>query len=224
MNWLPMRRSIAAVAVVLVVGTACGGSGVPTEAEDEAAARRMVLTAADAPGFVEEPQADDDGPGPIDRCVNDNPLLVGENPRGVDGPDLTKDDGDLRVQSGALLGVKEADAARAFSDLEGALTSQCLKDAMRETFAGGTGPGVVVRDVAIAPLAAPGGAEQAAASRVTVGLERGRERASVYVDLTVLRRDRAVAGVFTFAMGQPFPDTERARLTTLVAERMGNQG
>jgi hypothetical protein len=120
--------------------------------------------------------------------------------------------------------VKEAEAVRAFSDLEGALTSQCLKDVMRDTFTGGAGPGVVVRDVSVAPLVAPDGAEQAAASRVTVGLERGRERASVHVDLTVLRRDRAVAGVFTFSMGQPFDDGERVRLTKLVAGRMGDDG
>lgn len=224
MNWLPMRRSIAAVGVVLVVATACGGSGAPTEAEDEAAARRMVLTSSDLPGFVEEPQGDDTGTGPIERCVNDNPLIVGENPRGVDGADLTKDDGELRVQSGAFLAVKEAEAAKAFSDLEGALRGQCLRDAMRETFTEGAEPGVVVRDVSVAPLPVPEGAEQAAASRVTVALERGRARTSVHVDLSVLRRDRAVAGVFTFAIGDPFPDAERMRLTGLVAGRMGDQG
>ncbi len=97
-----MKRSIASVVLVLM-GAACGGSGPPTEAEDAAAAGRMVLTAADAPGFVEELAGDDEGPGPIERCVGDNPLIVGENPRGVDGADLTKDGGNLRLQSGAFL-------------------------------------------------------------------------------------------------------------------------
>jgi hypothetical protein len=157
----------------------------------------------------------------LDRCVNGNALLVGDNPRGIDGEDLTRDGGNVRVQSGALLAVKEAEAVTAFSDLRGALESQCLQDSMKETFAGGSEPGVVVRDVRVTGLPSTQQAgTDAASSRVLVTLERGRQRALVYVDLTVLRRGRAVAGVFTFQMGEPFADTERRRLTDLVARRM----
>ena len=134
-----------------------------------------MLTSADLPGFWQEPDVDDDGSA--DRCVNDNPLLVGENPRGVDGADFTKDDGDLRAQSGAVLAVKPAEAAKAFSDLTAALSSQCLKDAIRDTFTRGAQRGVVVRDVSSSPLPKPDVPAEAAASRLAVSLERGRERA-----------------------------------------------
>ena len=214
------RRITVAVAALVLLGSACSGTKTPTAAEDEETARRIVLTSADLPGFSQEPDVDDDGSAPMDRCVNDNPLLVGENPRGVDGADFTKDDGDLRVQSGAVLAVKPAEAAKAFSDLTAALSSQCLKDAIRDTFTRGAQRGVVVRDVSSSPLPKPDVPAEAAASRLAVSLERGRERTTVHVDMTALRSGRVVGGVFTFSMAKPFPDDERVRLTRLVADRM----
>jgi hypothetical protein len=214
------RSVTAAVAALVLLGSACGGSKTPTAAEDEETARRIVLTSADLPGFSQEPAVDDNGTAPMDRCVNDNPLLVGENPRGVDSADFTKDDGNLRVQSGAVLAVKPAEAAKAFTDLTAALSSECLKDAIRDTFTSGAERGVVVRDVSSSPLPKPDVPAESAASRLAVSLERGRERTTVHVDMTALRSGRVVGGVFTFSMAKPFPDDERIRLTRLVADRM----
>lgn len=217
----PSRIVVWIAALGLLAGAACGGNDdAPTAAEDEEAARRIVLTSADLPGFTREPAEEDDPAGPLDRCVNNNPLFVGDNPRGVDGDDFTKDDGNLRVQSGAVFAVNESEATKGFADLEGALASQCLRDAMRETLRTSLDPGVTVRDVSNAPLAAPNVADQSAASRLTVELEAARERASVIVDLTVLRDGRVVGGVFTFGFQEPFPEAERIRLTRLVGERM----
>ena len=224
MRTFPIGIRTVVCAATLVLASGCGGSETPTAAEDEKAAKRIVLTANDLPGFQTEPLAADAGPSPLDRCVNGNPVLVGENPRGVEGDDLTKDDGDIRVQSGAVFAVREAEAGKAFSDLRSALVSQCLKDAMKETFVSGAEPGVVVRNVTVTPLPAGKAGIESASARVTVALERGRERASVHVDLTVLRHGRAVAGVFTFQMQQPFADRERLRLTQLVAGRMTGNG
>lgn len=221
MRTVPTQIMTVVSAATLVLASGCGGSDSPSAAEDESAARRIVLTANDLPGFEREPPGPDVGTSPLDRCVGGNPLLVGENPRGVDGDDFTKDGGDIRVQSGALFAVKEPDAGKAFSDLRSVLGSQCLKDAMKEAFSSGAESGVVVRNVTATPLPAPDAGVESAASRLVVALERGRERASVYVDLTVLRHGRAVAGVFTFQMHEPFAERERLRLTQLVAGRMG---
>lgn len=110
------RHTTVFTAATLIVGMACAsGPDGPTAAEDEATARRIVLTVADLPGFTTEPPEADAGTSPLDRCVNGNPLLVGDNPRGVAGDDLTRDGGNVRVQSGAVLAVKEAEAVTAFS-------------------------------------------------------------------------------------------------------------
>ena len=224
MTTLLTRTLALAAAALLLLGPACGGSDTPTEAEDEAAAARMVLTSADLPGFELEPEDDeDDEESPFDKCV-DNPLFTSEDqPRGADGGDYTQDDGNVRVQSGALLTVKESEAREAFADLERALSSQCLRDGLKAGLEDDADPGLQVGDVTTSPLPALDLDGQSAGSRLTIPLEADGESVSLFVDMTVLRDGRVVAGVFLLQIGSPFPDAERIRLATLVAERMGGK-
>jgi hypothetical protein len=215
------RRAVAAAAALLLVAACGGGSDIPSAAEDEAAARRVVLTSADLPGYTEEPGDPDERSSAIDRCVANNPLLnVEDNPRGASGPDLTMGDNNIQVQSGALFAEKEAEAEEAFSDIQAALSSQCLKDEMRKSVQEAVDPDVNVQTVSAQTLPAPGGTDQSVASRVTVPLESGDEQLTVYADLTFLREGRGLAGVFTLQAGSPFPDAERTRLAGVVAERL----
>lgn len=211
----------AAAAVLLVVAACGGGSDLPPAAEDEAAARKVVLSAADLPGYTQEPADPEDRSSAIDKCVANNPLLnVEDNPRGASGPDFTKDDDNVQVQSGALFAEKDADAQKAFSDIQAALSSQCLKDEMRNTLEEAVNPGVVVGTVSADMLPAPGGTDQSVAARLTVPLESQDEQLTVYADLTFLREGRGLAGVFTLQAGAPFPDAERTRLADVVGERL----
>ena len=220
MNKRAVRTVIVAI-VAALLGAACGGADTPTAAEDKAMAERIVLTAADLPGFTMEPEeTDTDAATGFEDCV-DNPLLGGEdNPRSVDGADFTQDDGDLRVRSGAFVAAKVDEARSAFSDIAAALPGQCLKEGLARAIRDGADRGLTVRDITAAPLPKVEGAEDYAATRLTVPIEVGRQRVSLYVDMTFLRKGRVLAGVFTFRSGAPFLDSERTRLVDLVGERL----
>ncbi len=219
-------RTLAfAAATTLLAGAACGGGSVkPTAAGDRATAERIVLTSADLPDFTPEPDdKSDTAPNPMDRCAKNNKVLAEGDRHGVDGTDFTKDDGNLRVQSNANLATKESEASKKFSEFKGVLGGQCIKDALKEAVKSSSGPGVSVGDISGAPLPPVKLADDAFAIRLTIALEAAGDRLSVFVDMTVLRKGRAVAGVFTFASGSPFPESERARLTGLVASRLGGK-
>jgi hypothetical protein len=225
-----MKRSLKrtltrVVAAALLSASACGGSEAPTAAEDKAMAERIVLTSADLPGFTQEPDDDnDDAGGSFKDCVKDNPLLTADNkPRSVDGADFSRDDGDVRVHSGAFVAAKADEARTAFSDIASALSSPCLRDGLARTIKDGADPGLVVREITAEPLPKLELADDYAASRLTVPIEAGRERVSLYVDMTFLRKGRILAGVFTFRAGAPFSDAERTRLVTLVGERVSGK-
>ncbi len=211
----------------LLSGAACGsGSAKPSAAGDKAKAQSIVITSADVPDFTAEADdnSDEGSPNPLDRCVKNNPLLTkGDKPRGADGTGFTKDDGDLHIGSGAVLAEKEADARQAFSDLKGALVSQCVKDGLKTAVEDAADPGLRVGDVSDTPLTTPKVTDEVAASRLTVPLEAGGKRLSVFVDLTILRQGRVFGGVYVTGSGSPFPDAERTRLATLVGKRMSGK-
>jgi len=221
-------RILALVAATaLLSGAACGsGSAKPSVAGDKAKAQSIVITSADVPDFTAEADdnSDEGSPNPLDRCVKNNPLLTkGDKPRGASGPGFTKDDGNLHIGSGVVFAEKEADARQAFSDLKGALVSQCVKDGLKAAVEDGAQPGLTVGNVSSAALPAPKVTDEVAASRLTVPLEAGGKRLSVFVDLTILRQGRVFGGVYITGSGSPFPDAERTRLATLVGKRMSGK-
>jgi|GEM_PF-5198879 len=221
------RTFAFAAATTLLSGAACGGGAdTPPAAEDKATAQRMVLTSADLPGFEAKAKdtTDDNSANSLDKCLNNNPLLTHEdNPRGADGTEFTKDDGDVSVQSGVFFTKNEAEARKTFSDMKNALSGQCIKDGMKSVIQEGAPAGLVVGDVSASPLQGPKVADDVAATRLTVPLESKGERVSVFVDLNLLRQGREFGGVITFQSGTPFPDAERTRLTTLLGKRMSGK-
>ncbi len=225
MNRSLLRRWALAVTAAVLSASACGGGDTPTVAEDKATSERIVLTSADLPGFTLEPdEPDDDSTGSFKECVKDNPLLTGDNkPRSTDGAGFTRDDGNLRVQSGAFVAEKVDEARSAFSDIAAALGGDCLREGLARTVREGADPGVIVRDVTSEPLPELEVADDYAATRLAVPIEAGRERITLHVDMTFLREGRILAGVFTLRAGTPFDDAERTRLVRLLGERVSGK-
>jgi len=221
-------RIVAVVAVTaLLSGAACGsGSSKPAAAADKAKAEQIVLTSADLPGFTAEPdnKSDSSSANPLDACLKNNPLLTdGEKPRGASGTDFSKEDGNVHVSSGAVLGETKAEARKAFSDLKGALSGQCVKDGLKSSIEDGVDPGLTVGEVSADSLSTSKVADEVVASRLTVPLEANGQQLSVFVDLTILRQGRVFAGVYDTSSGSPFPDAERSRLVSLVGKRMSGK-
>ncbi|MGI9022272.1 MAG: hypothetical protein ACR2HV_03350 [Acidimicrobiales bacterium] len=212
---------LAIAAALLLIGAACGGGGgskTPTVAEDRATAERIVLTKADLPGFTED--ATDDTSSGLDKCFGRSQLPgAKDNPRGVNGTDYTKDRGTLRVQSSAGIAEKEVEATQMFSDFEAALSSQCLKDALKANVEAST-PGLRAGEVTSAPLPDPGVTDDSVATRLTIPISVDGERLSLVVDIMFLRQGRALATFSTLGQDTPFPEAERTRLVALVGERM----
>ena len=202
-----------------MTGVGCGAASAPTAAEDEAKATSIVLRASDVPGFTADEDDADGDDGGFRACLKDNPTWsVRPNPRGADSS-FTNDE-DVVVSSGALLTVKEPEARKAFADVKAASTSQCMKDELKASILEDAPRGLTVGDVAVAPFPSPGLGDESVASRLTVEIAAGAERQKLYLDLTFVRQGRIVSGLMISRSGTPFPDGERARLSTILAERM----
>lgn len=227
-----LSRTFALAAVAtLLSGAACGGSDTSTSTStadaDRAMAQRIVLTSADLPGFDREPE--DSGAGsagdPIDECVGEGSVFgPGDKPRGAVGAAFTRLDGARRVESVAVFAEKEAGARRSFSDLEAALAGECFKDGLTNAMEASSGGDLAVQDISFSKLASVEGAEQSFVHRFTVATLAEGAPLTLYFDMTILRRGRVVAGVFTAEAGRMFPDAQRIRLSELVAERMAGKG
>ena len=201
---------------------ACGGSSTPSAKEDKERAERVVLTLADLPGFVVDPEEDDDDKASdLNKCVNGNPTWTEDpKPRGFSSPDFSKDDDNVVVSSGAVLTVKVPEAQRAMADMREALASECLREGLKASVLDGADSGVSVRSVQTTPLSGPPYGDESVASRTVMQISAPGERVTMNVDFVFLRAGRMLAGVFTLQIGSPFPDAERNRLAALVESRM----
>ncbi len=227
------RRLAILAAVAVLAGAACGGSDTatperPTAAADKAAAERMVLTAADLPGFVLEPEddgdEDTDSADFIDRCLKgDPPFGRGEEPRRSAATNFTQDDGFRSVVSGVHLAVTEAESRRAFSDFEDALSGQCLENGLKEAMEDSVDGDMVVGDVSMSPLPSIEVADEVAGTRVTMEMAGEGGGLSVHSDMIILRQGRVFGLLILFELGAPFSDSERIRLTTLLGDRMAGR-
>ena len=140
----------ALVAVMLMV--ACGGdeeSSSDTTAAppitsttlsqvqlDDQKAQRVVLTAADLPGFTEDPpEPDDESPevqAAVYACLNNDPLLMqlGEDndPRGHGAPDFSN--GDMTASSSVTFAETEDQARAAIAALSATSFPTCFSAAL----------------------------------------------------------------------------------------------
>jgi hypothetical protein len=108
---------------------------------DKQKAQRIVLTAADVPGFTLDPaDPSDDSPeldAAVNACLNNNPLLVQlgseGDPRGVDGDDFRKGE-TQRVSSSVTFADNDDQAKAAFNDLGAASFTDCFSRALTTRF------------------------------------------------------------------------------------------
>lgn len=216
----PRGLAAAALGLVVLAGAACGSS-TPSAEEDKKRAERMVLTLADLPGFVVDPEEDDGKVSDLNECVNGNPTWTEDpKPRGFSSPDFSKDDGNVVVSSGAVLTVEVSEAQKAMADMREALASECLREGLKASVLDGADSGVSVRSVQTTPQPGPTYGDESVASRTVMQISAPGERLTMNVDFVFLRSGRMLAGVFTLQIGSPFPDAERNRLAALVESRM----
>jgi hypothetical protein len=226
---------VAVAAVTALAGAGCGpggpdkaAAGAPSAAaraveQDRAAASRVQLTPADVPDL---PPAD---PTPLNRlyarCGASSLLPGGDEPRAAAPAAFFKDETATvkRPQTTALaayaaLGVSEEAARVALSTLRSPEFRTCMERELRTAVNTGAGR-QVVSTASTAELVSPIVGDDAVAFRITLSGSGG-----VYqtLDLTTVRRGRAVVSVATSRLGATaFPDEERVRLPRLMANRLG---
>lgn len=234
-----MRKVLAAVAAaVLLVG--CGGDDdsepaggdnapattVPTAEQDKQRAARIVLTAPDLPGYTEDTESEEDD-DEVDRafagCVQNDPVLIAEepaDPRTVEGKDFEKAD-DQSVSSKATIAQTEAQAQAAVAQLRNQTVLDCLETTVRRELATSLGQGVTVQSVSVSNLPVATVGDEAVGLRIQATLSARGETARVTSDVTVIRRERAVAFLSTNGVRNPFSNSERDALAVKMADRMG---
>ena len=232
-----MRKIL--VLALLVLLPACGGDDSessdattippttrPTVEADKARAGRIVLTAADLPGYTEDTSPEEDS-DEVDRafaaCVQNDPVLTAEedtNPRTVDGADFDKTD-EISVSSSATIAETEEQARAALEQLRQQTVLDCLGTAFRRELATSLDPGVTLRNVSVNNLPVAAAGDEAVGLRILATISAAGQTARVTSDVTAIRRDRAVAFLVTNGVGTPFSESERESLAAKLADRMG---
>ncbi len=231
-----MRKILALViAVMLLVG--CGGGDgsessegngaaattLPSVEQDKQLAGRIVLTAADLPGYREAREEDDDEG--IERafagCVQNDTVLTAQepgDPRTVEGNDFRKGD-EQSLGSKATIAETDVQAQAALARLRDQTVLRCLEGAVRREAAASLDPGVTLQTITVSNLPVATVGDDTVGLRIQVTLGVQGQTVPVTSDLTVMRRGRAVAFLFTAGAGT-FPSSERDALATKMAERM----
>jgi hypothetical protein len=232
-------RKILVLLTTLVLLVGCGGDDDsessdsttippttrPTAELDKQRAGRIVLTAADLPGYTEDTSPDEDD-DEVDRafaaCVQNDPVLTAEepeNPRTVDGKDFDKGD-ELSVGSSATIAETQEQAQAAIAQLRNQTVLDCLQSAFRRELAASLDPGVTLRNVAVSALPVATAGDEAVGVRVAATLSAAGETVQVTSDVTAIRRERAVAFLVTNGVGNRFSNAEREALALKMADRM----
>ncbi len=233
-----MPKLLAPVTAVLVLLVGCGGGDdepaspgggpqttVPSAEQDKQLAGRIVLTAADLPGYREDtsPEGDDEG---IERafavCVQNDPVLTAtepEHPRTVEGKDFDRA-GQQSVSSKVTVAETEAQAQAALAQLRNQTVLDCLEGAVRRELPASLDPGVSVENVSVSTLPVATVGDETVGVRIAVTVAAEGETARVISDVTIIRGGRAVAFLSTNGVGTPFSNSERDALAMKMAERM----
>ncbi|MCA1708757.1 MAG: hypothetical protein LC808_37950 [Actinobacteria bacterium] len=232
------RRLAVGLAAIVLLG-ACGGGGessAPTTTAgptttlsqidlDRAKAKRIVLTAVDVPGFTVDPPDPGDESASFDdaanACGNNNPVLVrlgeDDDPRGARSEDYIKGD-DVGVGSSATFAETEEEARSAITALMASSFSGCFSRAVATALRSDpTFTNVTVNTTRLPALTV---GDQSFGYR---SVARGRVSGTAVVlniDFTFVRVGRAVAVLGALSVDSPFPDADRVRLATAIADRM----
>jgi hypothetical protein len=236
-----LKRVAVCVAVAGTLLVACGDdeeSSAPTttvapttsttlsQAQlDHQKAERVVLAAADVPGYTMNPPDPSDDrdtyEAAANTCLNNNLVLVqlGDDgdPRGVAGADFSKGD-DVSVYSAVTFAETGDRAKAAITDAGAATVGPCLARALAAELR--NDPSLTNVSVTSAKLPALTVGDQSLGYRFTVKARAGGTALTTYVDFTFIRSGRGVAVFQDNSDGKVFPEAERARLATVLAGRM----
>lgn len=233
-------RAILSVAGACLLLQACRSSGpeaalsagpgpttttvpLPTIEEDRAAAQRVVLTQADVPRLpLSRPTNHAEA---YRECGKSQLLPTGGDPRQARPAGFLKDEtAELRrlqttgVASWAVLAPTEAEARAVMDLLRRPDYATCLEGRLSASVDGFTGL-PVVQSASTTPLKLAPLGDDAVAFRTRL-IQRGN--VDFDFELTAIRRGRGLAYLLTGRLGNvPFEDSERLRLATTIASRMG---
>jgi hypothetical protein len=192
---------------------------------DKAKAQRVVLTAADLPGYAQDPpDSSADSPefeAAANACVNNNPLIVAlgqdTDPRGAVSPDFSK--GDLTTVTSSVTFGDTEDAARSvMADLNAASFTACFSRAFTAELRKDTANSNV--SATTTKLAAVNIGDQSVAYRTVARFRTQGTNVVLNIDFTFIRVGRAFGSVQDLQATTAFPDAERVRLATALAGRM----
>jgi hypothetical protein len=192
---------------------------------DKDKAQRIVLAAADVPGFTVDvanaSTKNADLEAAANACVNNNPLLVrlGEatDPRGASSPDFTMGE-TLTVGSAATFGETEDEARSAIAALSAPAFTGCFSDALAVELR--KNPSLTNVTVTTSRLPTVAAGDQSIGYRSTARLRVSGTAVTFYFDFTFVRTGRAVAVLSDVTVGNAYPEADRTRLAAAVAGRM----
>jgi hypothetical protein len=193
---------------------------------DKQKAQRILLTAADLPGYTATPPDPSDKDTPeLDAatadCLNHNAVLkqLGEDndPRGASTEDFDKGD-TVTVSSSVTFGDTDDQARTAIADVSAPTVATCLARA----FAADLKKDTTLSNVSVtgSKLPALTVGDQNAGYRMVAKFRTQGTNATVNFDFTFLRVGRAFAVLEASSFAQVFPETERVRLATVLTGRM----
>ena len=192
---------------------------------DKQKAQRIVLTAADLPGYTQDPP-DPSGDSPefeaaANACVKNNPLIVAlgqdTDPRGATSADFSKGE-TVTVSSSVTFGETEDAARSVMADLNAASFPACFSAAFTTELRKDTTNSNVT--VTTTKLPAINVGDQSVAYRTVARFRTQGTNIVLNIDFTFIRVGRAFGSIQDLQATTVFPEAERLRLATALAGRM----
>lgn len=192
---------------------------------DEQKAQRIVLTAADLPGYTQDPpDSSADSPefeAAANACVNNNPLIVAlgtdADPRGAVSPDFSKGD-TVTVTSSVTFGDTEDAARSVMADLNAASFPACFSRAFTTELRKDTTNSNVSATTTKLPAISVG--DQSVGYRTVARFRTQGTNVVLNIDFTFVRVGRAFGSIQDLQAQSVFPEAERLRLANALAGRM----
>lgn len=230
-----MRRVVASSLLVVALAGACtrsgettvtsgggtGGTGSSSTAvqTDHDLAQRVVLQAADVPGYDALPPGDAQpasvkAASGFENCAGAAAVL-GDPQRTVLSPAFLKGQTNA-VSSLVIVAGSEGDAEAAMASLAKPELAGCFTSLFRTALDLDLLPGTTAKTEA---QPGPKVNDQSVMWRTTLLVATGGQTISAYADLTFFRSGRTVGSLFNFQLGDPFPAAERAKLLHAMVAR-----
>lgn len=226
---------VVVTALLAVGATACGrksgnvavrsqGRSSTSVQLDRASAERVLVTAADLPGFVAgtAPTATDaaatdqstrNAASSFESCAGTTTLTDGQ--RVAISPAYFKGN-TVAVTSLAVVAPTQKQAQVAMTDLSQADVASCITKLYSDVFGLTAIPGTTTSTEVLATSGVP---DESVTWRTTIQVNAGTIIGSAYADLTFLRHDRTVATLLAVQFGQPFPADDRTQILRSMASR-----